>query len=234
MRSIAVPIQGVLNENHCAETSEKVREVFAMKRRNGEFIGAFAPYGYLKNPDDKNSLIIDEDSAPVVRRIFQMFLDGVSKMNIAIALNEEGILSPAQYKIQKQKFKYPNPNISRGSYWCCATIGYILQHRVYCGDMVQGKKRIKSYKVHVFENVPPEQWFVVENTHEPIIPRPTFDKVQDLLKRDACTAPGHKKVFFIFHSGCYMELSDKCRMFLCLFLDALYNSFLFYLKYKSL
>lgn len=195
MRSIAVPIQGVLNENHCAETSEKVREVFAMKRRNGEFIGAFAPYGYLKNPDDKNSLIIDEDAAPVVRRIFQMFLDGVSKMNIAIALNEEGILSPAQYKIQKQKSKYPNPNISNGSYWCSATITYILKHRVYCGDMVQGKKRIKSYKVHVFENVPPEQWFVVENTHEPIIPRSTFDKVQDLLKRDTRTAPGHKKVY---------------------------------------
>ena len=79
MRSIAVPIQGVLNENHCAETSDKVREVFDMKRRNGEHIGSFAAYGYVKDPNDKNALVIDEEAAAVVRDIYNMFLDGMSK-----------------------------------------------------------------------------------------------------------------------------------------------------------
>lgn len=79
MRNIAVPIQGVLNENHCAETSDKVREVFDMKRRNGEHIGSFAPYGYKKSPEDNNALIIDEEAADVVRDIFRMFLNGMGK-----------------------------------------------------------------------------------------------------------------------------------------------------------
>ena len=79
MRSIAVPIQGVLNENHCAETSDKIREVFDMKRRNGEHIGSFAAYGYIKDPNHKNALIVDEEAAEVVRDIFAKFLDGMSK-----------------------------------------------------------------------------------------------------------------------------------------------------------
>ena len=91
MRSIAVPIQGVLNENHCAETSDKVREVFDMKRRNGKHIGSFAPYGYLKDPDDKNALIIDEEAADIVRDIFTKFLEGMSKNAIVHDLNEHGI-----------------------------------------------------------------------------------------------------------------------------------------------
>ena len=195
MRSIAVPIQGVLNENHCAETSDKVRETLDMKRRNGEFIGAFAPYGYKKSPQDKNALIIDEESAEIVRYIFKSFLEGMNKQSISIELNKRGVLSPAQYKIQIQGLNYPNPNIGNYSSWCASTIHNMLVNRVYCGDMVQGKKRIKSYKVHVFEDVPPEKWFVVENTHEPIIPRPTFEKVQGLLKRDTRTAPRKRKLY---------------------------------------
>ena len=100
MRSIAVPIQGVLNENHCAETSDKVREVFDMKRRNGEHIGSFAAYGYLKDPTNKNALVVDEEAAGVVRDIFQMFLDGMSKNAIVHYLNDHGdavvIFNPAQ------------------------------------------------------------------------------------------------------------------------------------------
>ena len=96
MRSIAVPIQGVLNENHCAETSDKVREVFDMKRRNGEHIGSFAAYGYIKDTNDKNALVIDEQAAAVVREIFSMFLDGMSKNAIVRYLNDHGILCPIQ------------------------------------------------------------------------------------------------------------------------------------------
>ena len=197
MRSIAVPIQGVLNENHCAETSDKVREVFDMKRRNGEHIGSFAAYGYLKDPNDKNALVVDEEAAGVVRDIFQMFLDGMSKNAIVRHLNDHGVLCPAAYKRARLGLKYQNPSLDPGKQpLCCAmTVSNILKNRMYCGDMVQGRYRMKSYKVHVQEIVPQDEWYIVENTHEAIIDRETFDKAQRLLMRDTRTGPQQKKLY---------------------------------------
>lgn len=197
MRSIAVPIQGVLNENHCAETSDKVREVFDMKRRNGEHIGSFAPYGYLKDPSNKNAFVVDEEAATVVRDIFSMFLNGMSKNAIVRYLNDHGILCPSLYKQERLGLKYQNPNCDSGKHplWCAMTVGNILKNQMYCGDMVQGRYRIKSYKVHVQETVPKDEWYVVENTHEAIIDRETFDKVQQLLARDTRTGPQQKKLY---------------------------------------
>ncbi len=197
MRSIAVPIQGVLNENHCAETSDKVREVFDMKRRNGEHIGSFAAYGYLKDPDDKNALIVDEEAAAVVRDIFNMFLDGMSKNAIVHHLNEHGVLCPSAYKRERLGLKYQNPSLdpSKRPLWCAMSVTTILKNRMYCGDMVQGRYRMKSYKVHVQELVPQDEWYIVENTHEAIIDRDTFDKAQRLLLRDTRTGPQQKKLY---------------------------------------
>ena len=197
MRSIAVPIQGVLNENHCAETSDKVREVFDKKRRNGEHIGSFAAYGYLKDPDDKNALIVDEEAAAVVRDIFNMFLDGMSKNAIVHHLNEHGVLCPSAYKRERLGLKYQNPSLdpSKRPLWCAMSVTTILKNRMYCGDMVQGRYRMKSYKVHVQELVPQDEWYIVENTHEAIIDRDTFDKAQRLLLRDTRTGPQQKKLY---------------------------------------
>ena len=197
MRSIAVPIQGVLNENHCAETSDKIREVFDMKRRNGEHIGSFAAYGYIKDPNDKNALVADEEAAEVVREIFTKFLDGMSKNAIVHYLNEHGVLSPAAYKRERLGLKYQNPSIdpAKRPLWGAVTITGILKNRMYCGDMVQGRYRVKSYKIHVQEVVPEDEWYIVENTHEAIIDRDTFDKVQRLLLRDTRTAPQKKQIY---------------------------------------
>lgn len=127
MRSIAVPIQGVLNENHCAETSDKVREVFDMKRRNGEHIGSFAAYGYIKDPNDKNALVVDEEAAAVVREIFSMFLDGMSKNAIVHYLNDHGVLCPAAYKRERLGLKYQNPSIdpAKRPLWCAMSVSTI-------------------------------------------------------------------------------------------------------------
>lgn len=197
MRSIAVPIQGVLNENHCAETSDKIREVFDMKRRNGEHIGSFAAYGYKKDPDDKNALVVDEEAAAVVRDIFTMFLDGMSKNAIVHHLNDHGVLCPAAYKRERLGLKYQNPGIdpAKRPLWCAMTVTNILKNRMYCGDMVQGRYRVKSYKVHVQEVVPEDEWYIVENTHEAIIEREIFEAVQQLLLRDTRTAPQKKQVY---------------------------------------
>ena len=197
MRSIAVPIQGVLNENHCAETSDKIREVFDMKRRNGEHIGSFAAYGYIKDPNDKNALVVDEEAAEVVREIFTKFLDGMSKNAIVHYLNEHGVLPPAAYKRERLGLKYQNPSIdpAKRPLWGAVTITTILKNRMYCGDMVQGRYRVKSYKIHVQEVVPEDEWYIVENTHEAIIDRDIFVKVQRLLLRDTRTAPQKKQIY---------------------------------------
>lgn len=197
MRSIAVPIQGVMNENHCAETSDKVREVFDMKRRNGKHIGSFAPFGYLKHPEDNNALVIDEPAAAVVRDIFNMFLDGMSKNAIVHTLNEQGVLCPSAYKREVQKLKYTQPSLdpAKKPLWTSTSVAGILNNRMYSGDMVQGRWRVKSYKVHVQERVPEDEWYIVENTHEPIIDRATFGKVQALLKKDTRTGPQQNNLY---------------------------------------
>ncbi|WP_340024747.1 recombinase family protein [Paenibacillus sp. FSL K6-1096] len=207
MRNISVPIQGLINENHCAETSDKVRAVFDLKRSNGEHIGSFAPFGYLKNPNDKNALIIDEAAAAVVRNIYSSFLGGMSKNAIVRSLNEQGILCPALYKREVLKQKYTNPNLdaTKKPLWSATSVTTILKNRMYCGDMVQGRYRKKSYKIHVQERMPENEWYIVENTHESIIERSLFEKAQVLLTKNTRTGPQQKELYLF--SG-YLRCAD--------------------------
>jgi putative site-specific recombinase len=188
----------MFNEQFAATTSEEIRKTFKMKRERGEFIGAFAPYGYKKDPNDKNSLIVDEEAAEVVKSIYHWFVnEGYSKMGIAKRLNQMGEPNPEAYK-KKKGFKYNNPNSDKNDgLWSASTIVRILQNEVYTGVMVQGRNRVISYKVHKQINVPEEEWFVVPNTHEAIIDRETFEKAQALHKRDTRTAPGKQEVYLM-------------------------------------
>lgn len=193
--NIAVPVQGVLNEEHARGTSESVRRTFDKKREKGLHIGSFAAYGYAKDPYNKNALVVDAEAAGHVQSIFGWYLDGMSKNAIVRKLNDSGILCPSAYKKSKG-LKYKNPNAKGGNpLWSSASIGNILKNRLYVGDMVQGRHRMKSYKVHVQEAVPEEQWFIVENTHESIISREDFMKVQKLLLKDTRTAPKQKNLY---------------------------------------
>ena len=192
--SIIVPITNVMNDQYCYQTSKKIRQVFDMKRRNGEFIGSYAPYGYIKDPQDKHALLVDPEAAEVVKSIFSMFLSGKNKRGITLYLNDHGVPCPTAYK-QSQGLKYNAPNAQGNPMWSTITIDTILKNRVYVGDIVQGRQRVKSYKIHIQERVPEEEWFIVENTHEAIIDRETFDKVQGLLKRDTRTAPKQKQLY---------------------------------------
>ena len=99
--NIIVPITNAMNDNYCYQTSKKIRQVFDYKRRNGQYIGAFAPYGYVKHPKDKHRLIVDSDAAENVKLIFTMLIQGSSKRAIALYLNEHGVPSPSAYKVQK-------------------------------------------------------------------------------------------------------------------------------------
>ena len=195
---LEVPIRGMFNEQFAATTSEEIRKTFKMKRERGEFIGAFATYGYKKDPNDKNSLLIDEEAAEVVRSIYHWFVnEGYSKMGIAKRLNNMGEPNPEAYK-KKKGLKYNNPNSSKNDgLWSASTVARILQNEIYTGVMVQGRHRIISYKVHKQIAVPEDEWFVVPNTHEAIIDRETFEKAQALHKRDTRTAPGRQDVYIL-------------------------------------
>ncbi|MGJ0680238.1 recombinase family protein [Flavonifractor plautii] len=188
---IKVPITNVINDNYCFQTSKKIRQVFDYKRRDGQYIGSFAPYGYVKAPEDKHRLVVDPEAAEVVKLIFSLFLQGTSKRAAALYLNEHDIPSPAAYRKSK------GLRTGRGtedSLWTTGTVNAILTNGVYTGDLIQGRRRVKSYKVHDIETVPEEDWVVVPNTHEAIIDKATFAKVQEHLKRDTRSAPQKREL----------------------------------------
>ena len=192
-----IPINGLMNDRFAAKTSADIRRTFDAKRRRGEFIGAFAPYGYIKDPEDKNSIIIDPEAAAVVRDIFNWFVvDGMSKRGIALKLNELGILNPTAYKQRVLKLKYQNPGTEMNDgLWMGSNIYALLRNQMYVGDMVQGRNRIISYKVHTQISVPEEEWYIVPNTHEAIIDRELFEQAQLLHSRDTRTAPGKRELY---------------------------------------
>ncbi len=196
VHSLEVSITGFMNEQYAYKTSADVRRTFKHKRENGEFIGAFAPYGYTKDPEDKNALVIDEDAAEVVRDIFRWFLsDGMSKAGIAKRLNELGVPNPTAYKRTKG-FHYENPHAkANDGLWTPTTVSRMLQNPVYMGVMLQGRQKVVSYKVHKRMAVPESEWFVVENAVPPIVSRETFQAAQALHQRDTRTAPGKREVY---------------------------------------
>lgn len=176
-----LPIKNIFNEQYARDISNKIQATVKSKQKAGEFIGAFTSYGYKKSPVNKNKLVIDEYAADVVRRVFSMYLQGVGKQSIAKALNAEGILCPSEYKkLNGENYKNCN-RLKTTSYWTYSTIKIMLQNEMYIGNMVQGKKhqRMRSKQ----RMVDKENWIRVENTHEPIIDRDTWDKVQKLLTK---------------------------------------------------
>lgn len=208
--SILVPITNVMNDQYCYQTSKKIRQVFDYKKRNGEFIGSYAPYGYIKDPNDKHALLVDPEAAEVVKQIFTLFLSGMTVRAVVNHLNDHGIMCPSVYK-QSQGLKYKCPNGQAKPMWSTITVSNLLKNPVYVGDMAQGRNRVKSYKIHKIEAVPEEDWIVVQNTHEAIIDRETFEKVKGLLKRDTRTAPKQKQLYlfsgFLLCADCGRAMS---------------------------
>ncbi|WP_347178411.1 recombinase family protein [Clostridium perfringens] len=209
-----VPITGLMNDRYAARASADIRRTFNTKRRNGEFIGAFAPYGYKKSPDNKNKLIIDEEAAQVIRDIFRWRVEeGINKLGIVRRLNELGTLTPTKYKHSKG-LMLKNPNLDKqDGMWSMNTICTILKNRMYIGDMVQGRQRVISYKVHKTICTPENEWFIVENTHEAIIDKDTYLKAQELDQRGIRMSPKGRNVYlfsgFLRCADCKRSMTKK-------------------------
>ncbi len=184
--TILVPFKNLINDEYCRDTSIKIRTSLNGKKKKGEFIGAFPSYGYIKDPKDKHKLLTDEIAADIVRKIFNWNVnEGLGKIAICHRLNDLGILNPTGHKKLELGQNYNNYGIQDNTYtWTPSTVRNILNNEVYIGNTVQGKRRKKSYKVHKVEAVPKEEWVRVENTHEPIIDKETFEKAQEMSRRD--------------------------------------------------
>ena len=170
------PFRAIMNDMYAKDISKKIKSVKRDKQRKGQFIGGKPMYGYKMHPTEKNKIVIDEEVAPVVRRIFALALSGMSCRKIAAVLNQEGIPTPATYC----GWKVGNPGPYTGL-WSSERISEMLKNETYMGNMVQGRMVKISYKSKKCLRQSPENWVVVEGTHEPIIDPETFQKVQMLV-----------------------------------------------------
>lgn len=171
------PFKAIMNDMYAKDISKKIKSVKHDKQRKGLFIGGKAPYGYALSPDEKNTLIIDETAAEIVKMIFRFAVNGKSCREIAVTLNEMNIPTPATYA---------NLNLSRkGPYsgkWSSERVTYTLKNQMYIGNMVQGTTKKVNYKSKKSIKIPKNQWIVVKNTHAPIIESEVFDKVQLMIE----------------------------------------------------
>ena len=187
-------INGLINEWYCEDLSESIKASYLIKQKMGQFLGSAPPYGYLKDPDDNHHLIPDPYASEVVKRIFHLYESGIGKAKIGVILTDEGVMVPTQYKRQVLKLNYHNAHIKEGDVprWCFQTIDGILRDEVYIGNLVQNKCRKKSYKDKKKTAVPKEEWIRVENTHEPIIDKELFYRVQEQLKQRTASVDNFK------------------------------------------
>lgn len=172
-------INGLINEWYLEDMSENIRAVLTNRRKSGFHIGAFAPYGYKKDPEQKGHLLIDEEAAAVVLEVFILFSQGYGKAAIARLLNERGIPNPTEYK-RLHGLRYQQPKGKSGTLWKYAAISGILTNELYIGNLVQGRYGSVSYKTKQNKPRPKEAWYRVEGTHEAIIDRDLWDRVQAL------------------------------------------------------
>lgn len=177
-------INGLVNEWYLEDMSENIKSVLTDRRKNGYHIGAFALYGYKKDPDQKGHLIIDEEAAKVVREVFTLFSQGYGKTAIARILNDKGIPNPTEYK-RLHDLRYKQPRTQNSTLWKYFAISDMLINEIYIGNMVQGKYGSVSYKTKQNKPRPKDQWYRVEGTHEPIIDRELWDNVQALIAQKA-------------------------------------------------
>ena len=170
------PFRAIMNDMYAKDISRKIKSVKRDKQRKGQFIGGKPVYGYRMHPTEKNKIVVDEEAAVVVQRIFAMALDGMSCRKIAAKLNEEGVPTPAAYA----GLPVPNPGPYTGL-WSSERISEMLQNETYIGNMVQGRSVKISYKSKKCLKQDRENWVVVEGTHEPLIDTETFHKVRMLV-----------------------------------------------------
>lgn len=177
IKSIEIPIKNLMNEGYSKDISYKIRSSLRISKESGNYIGNLPPYGYIKDINDCHKLLIDPEASKIVKKIFDMALNGYSKKEIINDLNDNHILTPTQYFKTKLKLKVGRLSEK----WNTRTIDIILKNETYIGNLVQGKTRRISYKVHNIVRNAEEDWIYINDHHEGIIERKIFKQVQNIL-----------------------------------------------------
>lgn len=195
--SAIVSFSNIVNDDYIRQLSIKIKCTLTMKRERGEFIGNYAPFGYQKDPADRHRLVVDEEQAEIVRKIFDWYEDGMSASSIAKRLNAMQIMTPGDFKIRDgcKSFITHDQNSSKIHAWTTTTIATILKNEVYIGNMVQGKHKSVSYRSKKMMLTDESEWTVVEGTHAPIISDEQFAIIHERFARRTRISPGKTHVY---------------------------------------
>ena len=192
---IMIPFKNLLNDAYCRDISIKIRSHLEIKRKNGEFIGSFPVYGYMKDPEDHHKLLVDEYAADIVRDIFRLKLQGMSQESIAKRLNEKDVLSPADYKASCGMNYRTSFKVKARSEWTAVAVRRILTDEFYIGNLVQGKRTTPNHKIKKSYERDADEWIRIEKNHDPIVSDREFEVVARLLDMDTRISPNQKTVY---------------------------------------
>lgn len=197
--SAIVSFSNIMNDDYIRQLSIKIKSTFAMKRERGEFLGNYAPYGYMKSPDDKHKLIIDEEAAEIVRMIFNWYAEGISASGIVKQLNALQIIPPSLYKTMKgcKGFTSHSSGGLKRNVWSITSVNTMLNDEVYIGNLVQGKFKSVSYRTKKMVPTDESEWTVVEGTHEAIISDEVFTIVHERFARRTRVAPKQRNSYML-------------------------------------
>ena len=176
---ITVTLRNIVNHAYITDISRKIKTMFDTKQKNGDFIGWSAPYGYLKSEENNNKLVIDPETAPIAKQIFEWKAEGIGMMAIARKLNEMGTPSPRQRNIAMGRYKTPPTD---GQLWTDATISWIIKSPTYAGHIAQRKFTRNSVNGKQVQ-LSSDEWVVVRNTHEPIVNDELWEKAQAVTRK---------------------------------------------------
>ncbi|MCD8354135.1 MAG: recombinase family protein [Clostridiales bacterium] len=191
---LSVSLSNIINDYYAKDISRKVSSVLRSKMENGKYIGSWEKYGYFKDPEDKNKLIINPDTAPIVKLIYEWRSEGMSYMGINKRLNDMGIPSPSQYKADRGIVTNNNQK-PRKILWNKHMVTEILKDITYLGHLAQRKNTQCLYAGIPATRTKEQDWIIVENTHEPIIEQALFDRVQEINRAAAAAAKGNQNKY---------------------------------------
>ena len=193
--SLIIPFKNLINDAYCKDISVKIRSQLEIKRKKGQFIGAFAAYGYLKDEEDHNKLVVDTYASEIVRAIFKWKIQGMSQGRIANKLNMQGVLCPMEYKLSLGMKVQTNFRVHKKALWSSKTVTRILTNEIYTGVLVQGKVGTPNYKIKKIMPRDEADWIRVEGVIPVIVDRDMFDSVQMILAKDIRIAPDEDVVY---------------------------------------
>jgi len=210
---IIVPFKNLINDAYCRDISIKIRSQLDIKRKKGDFIGSFAVYGYLKDEQNRNALVVDGFAADIVRAIFKWKIEGLSQQGIANRLNDMGTLSPMEYK-KSIGLNYASQfKVNSKAKWSAVAVGRILSNEIYVGVMAQGKRSTPNHKIKKNFAKPKADWIRAYDTHAPIVSKEDFELANNLLLKDLRISPGQDSVYIFAGVGkcsdCGMNMIRK-------------------------